>query len=58
MLIPVTVATNISKEQTPAPQQQKRLPMWVTIGVFFSILLLIVVVPILCLLRRHYTKDR
>ncbi|KAG7235426.1 hypothetical protein INR49_002656, partial [Caranx melampygus] len=57
VLIPVTTASNILKEETPAPQQQKRLPIWITVGVLFGILVLIAAIPTaVCLLRQNKVR--
>ncbi|XP_022065914.2 tyrosine-protein kinase receptor TYRO3-like [Acanthochromis polyacanthus] len=46
-------------DMTAAPQHQSRFFMWLTVGVLFSILLLMAVIPtVMCVLRKSYTKLR
>ncbi|XP_031146475.1 tyrosine-protein kinase receptor TYRO3 isoform X2 [Sander lucioperca] len=60
VVINVTPGSNISEPAiVPAPQQQSRFSMWLTVGVLFGILLLMAVVPIVvCVLRSNYIKLR
>ncbi|XP_071334296.1 tyrosine-protein kinase Mer isoform X2 [Trachinotus anak] len=60
VVITVTPDLNISIEYiTPAPQHHTRLPIWLTLGVLFGVLLLMAVIPTaVCILRRNYSKLR
>ncbi|KAM7377764.1 hypothetical protein PAMA_014181 [Pampus argenteus] len=59
VLITVNPVLQISEDQTPAPQHQSRLYIWVTVCVLFGSLLLMVIIPIaVCVKHRNYTKFR
>lgn len=60
VVIAVTVGlSNLETEVTPAPNQESRFSIWLTVGVLFGILLLMAVIPIAaCALRCNYTKLR
>ncbi|XP_034712606.1 tyrosine-protein kinase receptor TYRO3 isoform X2 [Etheostoma cragini] len=60
VMITVTTDSNISVPViVPAPRQQSRFAIWLTVGVLFGILLLMAVVPIVvCFLRSNYIKLR
>ncbi|KAM9424620.1 tyrosine-protein kinase Mer isoform 3-T3 [Pholidichthys leucotaenia] len=59
-VITVTPSSNISgPDIVPTAQSNSRFIPWLTIGVLFSILLLVAVIPIVvCYLRQNYTKLR
>ncbi|XP_018549395.1 tyrosine-protein kinase receptor TYRO3 isoform X1 [Lates calcarifer] len=60
VVITVSPDLNISQHETiPAPQQQRRFYIWLTVGVLFGSLLLMAVIPIaVCILCQNYTKRR
>ncbi|XP_034470950.1 tyrosine-protein kinase receptor TYRO3 [Hippoglossus hippoglossus] len=56
----VSPVLNISEDaMTAAPQDQRPVPIWLTVGALFGSLLLISVIPLaVCIRRQNYTKLR
>ncbi|XP_060922253.1 tyrosine-protein kinase receptor TYRO3 [Limanda limanda] len=60
VVITVSPGLNISEpEMTAAPQDQRPVSMWPTVGALFgSLLLMAVILLAVCIIRRNYTKLR